>query len=129
VHEFLLALMYRAVETGAARPEEGMLPMKTLDTICQIMSRHFGEEAALCADSPTFMASLGETGAECVRAGEVSISLVAEQFALVPQEDQVDRPGLLSLLHRLNRNYIQALGKEAPVGASARAEDTRSSSC
>lgn len=53
---------------------------------------------------------MGEMGAEAIKAGQVSISRVAEQFDLVPQEGE-HRPGLLTLLHRLNRNYIQALVK------------------
>eukprot|EP00908_Phaeocystis_cordata_P003277 Transcript_13569.p2 GENE.Transcript_13569~~Transcript_13569.p2 ORF type:complete len:326 (-),score=157.78 Transcript_13569:436-1413(-) len=139
VHEYLLALMYRA-ERGERRPAAaggsapsapaagGTLPMRAVETVCQIMGRHFGEEAALCRDAPTLMGALGEAGAEFARAGEVSIDRVAEQFALVPQEGD-DRPGILSLLHRLNRHYIQALGgKDSSIGISAE-EFSRSSSC
>ena len=59
-------------------------------------------------------------------AGAVSIARLAEQFALVPQPGD-ERPGLLSLLHRLNRHYIQALGEGASTSGSA--EVSSSSSC
>ena len=112
---------------AGALPDEGGLPMRTVERICQIMAKHFGEEAALCADVPTLMGVLGTLGAEFTAAGEVSIAHLAEQFALVPQPGD-ERPGLLSLLHRLNRHYIQALGEGAStVGNSD--EFSRSSSC
>lgn len=137
IHEFLLALMYRAEQgtprpaegagAGAGRlPEEGVLPMRTVERICQIMATHFGEEAALCAGAATLMGALGTLGAEFTAAGEVSIACLAEQFALVPQPGD-ERPGLLSLLHRLNRHYIQALGEGASTSGSA--EVSSSSSC
>ena len=114
--------------TGAgALPEEGVLPMRTVERICQIMAKHFGEEAALCADVATLMGVLGTLGAEFTAAGEVSIARLAEQFALVPQPGD-ERPGLLSLLHRLNRHYIQALGEGASTVGNAD-EFPRSSSC
>ena len=75
------------------------------------------EQAALCKDAHTLLGAMGEMGAEAIKTGQVSISRVAEQFDLVPQEGE-HRPGLLTLLHRLNRNYIQALvksGEEALV--------------
>ena len=112
---------------GAGRlPEEGVLPMRTVERICQIMATHFGEEAALCAGAATLMGALGTLGAEFTAAGEVSIACLAEQFALVPQPGD-ERPGLLSLLHRLNRHYIQALGEGASTSGSA--EVSSSSSC
>ena len=107
-------------------PEEGVLPMRTVERICQIMATHFGEEAALCAGAPTLMGALGSLGAEFTAAGAVSIARLAEQFALVPQPGD-ERPGLLSLLHRLNRHYIQALGEGAST--SGNAEFSSSSSC
>ena len=114
--------------TGAgALPDEGGLPMRTVERICQIMAKHFGEEAALCADVATLMGVLGTLGAEFTAAGEVSIARLAEQFELVPQPGD-ERPGLLSLLHRLNRHYIQALGEGASTVGNAD-EFSRSSSC
>lgn len=107
-------------------PAEGVLPMGTVERICQIMATHFGEEAALCAGAATLMGALGTLGAEFTAAGEVSIARLAEQFALVPQPGD-GRPGLLSLLHRLNRHYIQALGEGAST--SGNAEFSSSSSC
>ena len=112
---------------AGARPEEGVLPMRTVECICQIMAKHFGEEAALCAGAATLMGVLGTLGTEFTAAGEVSIARLAEQFALVPQPGD-ERPGLLSLLHRLNRHYIQALGEGASTVGNAD-EFPRSSSC
>ena len=100
--------------------------MRTVERICQIMAAHFGEEAALCAGAATLMGALGALGAEFTAAGAVSIARLAEQFALVPQPGD-ERPGLLSLLHRLNRHYIQALGEGASTSGSA--EVSSSSSC
>ena len=124
--------MTRPAEGEGEGEGEGALPMRTVERICQIMAKHFGEEATLCSDAVTLMGALGTLGAEFTAAGEVSIGRVAEQFALVPQEDD-ERPGLLSLLHRLNRQYIQALGQEAANVGSAeensRSEPRSSSSC
>ena len=112
---------------AGALPEEDVLPMRTVERICQIMAKHFGEEAALCADVATLMGVLGTLGAEFTAAGEVSIARLAEQFELVPQPGD-ERPGLLSLLHRLNRHYIQALGEGASTVGNTD-EFSRSSSC
>ena len=101
--------------------------MHIVERICEIMTRHFKEEVALCADAATLMGALGALGVEFTAAGEVCIGRLAEQFALVPQEGD-GRPGLLSLLHRLNRRYIQALGQEAVAVRSAGDACSRTSS-
>lgn len=46
IHEFLLVLMYRAAYEGT-RAGEGMLPMRMVERICQVMASHFGAQATL----------------------------------------------------------------------------------
>ena len=79
------------------------------------------------SEPPKSASVMGEMGAEAIKTGQVSISRVAEQFDLVPQEGE-HRPGLLTLLHRLNRNYIQALvksGEEALVKSARGTEEPK----